>query len=141
MLRLIAVPFAIVGPIVTIVGLIQILSGHVSVPRGPRLPLPMALAFVAVAAVAVGQQWRRNGFFLVAARKGGWMRAAAIIASVGAFSFGVFTSFGQTTIGIVGWLVGGLASVPLLMSRKFGAETPADSPGQAGHGEDQNSFG
>lgn len=135
MLRLIAVPFAIVGPIVTIVGLIQVLHGHVSVPRGPRLPLPMALAFVAVAAVAVGQQWRRNGFFLVGARQGGWMRAAAIIASIGAFSFGVFTSFGQTTIGIVGWLVGGLASVPLLLSRKSGAETSAGSPGQAGHGE------
>lgn len=141
MLRLICVPFAIVGPIVTIVGLIQILSGHVSVPHGPRLPLPMALAFVAIAAVAVGQHWRRNGFFLVAAQKGGWMCAAAIIASVGAFSFGVFTSLGQTTIGIVGWLVGGLASVPLLMSRKSGAETPADSPGHAGHGEDQNSLG
>ena len=141
MFRLIAVPFAIVGPIVTIVGLIQILHGHASVPRGPRLPLPMALAFVAVAAVAVGQQWRRGGFFLAGARQGGWMCAAAIIASIGAFSFGVFTAVGQTTIGIVGWLIGGLASVPLLLSRKSGAETSADSPGQAGHGEDQTALG
>jgi hypothetical protein len=141
MLRLIAVPFAIVGPIVTIVGLVQILHGHASVPRGPRLPLPMALAFVAVAAVAVGQQWRRSGFFLAGARQGGWMCAAAIIASIGAFSFGVFTAVGQTTIGTVGWLVGGLASVPLLLSRKSGAETSADSPGQAGHGEDQTALG
>ncbi len=131
MLRLIAVPFAIVGPIVTIVGLVQILHGHASVPRGPRLPLPMALAFVAVAAVAVGQQWRPNGLFLAGARQGRWMCAAAIIASIGALSFGVFTAVGQTTIGIVGWLVGGLASVPLLLSRKSGAETSADSLGQA----------
>jgi hypothetical protein len=140
MFRLIAVPFAIAGPIVTIAGLIQILFGHASVPQGPRLSLPLALAFVAVAAVAVGQNWRRSGFFLVAARQGGWMCVAAIVASVGALSFGVFTSFGQTTIGIVGWLVGGLASVPLLIFRKSGAGTPADSSGQAGHGEGQNSF-
>jgi hypothetical protein len=140
MFRLIAVPFAIVGPIVTIVGLIQTLHGHVSVPRGPRLPLPMALAFVAVAAVAVGQHWRRNGFFRAGARQGGWMCAAAIVASIGAFSFGVFTSFGMTTIGIVGWLVGGVASVPLLLSRKSGSETYADSLGQRATAKGENNF-
>lgn len=39
MIRLIAIPFAVLGPIVTVVGAVQILCGHIGVPRGPVLPL------------------------------------------------------------------------------------------------------
>jgi hypothetical protein len=100
MARLIAIPFAVLGPITTIAGVVQILHGHIAIPRGPVLPLPFALAFIGVAAVAIGQYWRRGGFLRVAAQQGGWMRVAAIIASAGGVSFGVFTAVGQTTLGI-----------------------------------------
>ena len=116
--RLIGIPFAVLGPIVTVVAVGQILRGHIGVPRGPVLPLPFALAFIGVAVLAMVQYWRRGGFFWLAARQGGWMRAAAIVATLGAVSFGVFTALGLTTLGVAGWLVGGLASVYLMMSRR-----------------------
>jgi hypothetical protein len=125
--RLIAIPFAFLGPIVTVVGVVQMLRGHVAVPRGPALPLPFALAFVGFALIAMFQYWRRGGFFRLAARRGGWMRGAAIVASLGAVAFGVFTALGQTTLGVAGWLVGGLASVPLVMSRGSVPTPPRDA--------------
>lgn len=137
MARLIAIPFAVLGPIITIAGVVQILHGHIAIPRGPVLPLPFALAFIGIAAVAIGQYWRRGGFFRVAAQQGRWMRVAAILASVGGVSFGVFTAVGQTTLGIAGWLVGGLASVPLLMFRKSASPSPQDSANWPGPGEDE----
>ncbi len=92
--RLIGIPFAVAGPIVTVVGVVQILRGHFSVPRGPELPLPFALAFIAVSVLGMAQCWRPRGYFRQAARQGSWKRTAAIIASAGAVSFGVFTALG-----------------------------------------------
>jgi hypothetical protein len=129
--RLIGIPFAVAGPIVTIVGLVQIVHGHISVPRGPTLPLPFGIAFAAVALVAIGQYWRGGQLYRVAARQGGWRRVAALLASAGAVSFGVFMAAGQTTLGIAGWLIGGLATAPLLMGRKPAppsTQDPARSP-------------
>lgn len=102
------------------------MRGHVTVPRGPALPLPLALAFVGFALLAISQYWRRGGFFRLAARRSGWMRGAAIVASLGAVSFGVFTALGFTTLGIAGWLVGGLSSALLLISRKAAPAPPRD---------------
>ena len=126
MARFLGIPFAVLGPLTTAAGVVQIVRGHVALPRGPALPLPIALTFIAFAVVVMGQYWRRGGFFRQAARQSGWMRAAAIAASVGALSFGVFTAVGQTTLGIAGWLVGGLASVPLIMARKSAPSEPRD---------------
>jgi hypothetical protein len=125
--RLIAIPFAILGPIVTVAGVVQMARGHIAVPRGPVLPLPFALVFTGVGVLAVVPYWRRGGLFRLAARQGGWMRGAAIVASLGAVSFGVFIALGLTTLAIAGWLAGGLASVPLMMSRKS-LPTPPRTP-------------
>jgi hypothetical protein len=131
--RLIAIPFAILGPIVTVAGVVQMARGHIAVPRGPVLPLPFALAFIGVGVLAVVQYWRRGGLFRLAARQSAWMRAAAIVASLGAVSFGVFTALGFTTLGVAGWLAGGLASVPLVISRKSTPVPPHTSaPAQPG---------
>lgn len=70
-----------------------------------------------------------------AARQGGWLRGAAIVASVGMVSFGVFVSFGQTTLGIAGWLVGGLSGVLLMMARK---PTAAASPSRSSPGSSRD---
>lgn len=134
--RLMAIPFAVVGPIVTIVGVLQIVRGHIAIPNGPVLPLPFSLAFIGIAAVAIGQYWRRGGFFRVAAEQGRWMRVAAIAASAGGVSFGLFTAVGQMTLGVAGWLVGGLASVSLLMSRKPADPSPQDSANCPGAGDE-----
>ena len=131
--RLIAVPFAILGPIVTIVGVVQMARGHIAVPRGPALPLPFGLAFIGMSVAFMVQYWRRGGFFRLSAQQGGWMRAASIVATLGAVSFGVFTALGFTTLGIGGWMVGGLASVSLLMSRRSALTMPpAPAPTQPG---------
>jgi hypothetical protein len=132
--RLIAIPFAILGPIMTIAGVVQIARGHIAVPRGPELPLPFALAFIGVGVLAVAQHWRRGGLFRRAARQGGWMLTAAIVASLGAVSFGVFTALGLTTLGIAGWLAAGLASVFLSMSRKHAQAPSHASPSAQLHG-------
>jgi hypothetical protein len=124
--RVIAIPFAILGPIMIVVGVVQMARGNIAVPRGPALPVPFALVFVGFGAVAVVQYWRRGGFLRVAAQRGGWTRAAAVVVSLGIVSFGVFTAVGQTTLGIAGWLVGGLASVPLTMAGK----APRGRPGE-----------
>lgn len=116
--RVIAVPFALLGPIMTVAGVVQLARGHIAMPRGPVLPLPFALAFIGMGVLAVVQHCRRGGLFRLAARQGWWMRVAAIVASLGAVSFGVFTALGLTTLGIAGWLASGLASVPLIMLRK-----------------------
>ena len=116
--RLLGIPFAVLGPIMTVVGLVQILRGHLSVPRGPALPLPFALAFIGIAVLAMIQYWRPRGLFRHAARRGGGMRAAAIFASVGAVSFGVFMALGLTTLGIAGSAVCGRGNIFLMMPRR-----------------------
>lgn len=93
--RLIAIPFAVLGPIMTVAGVVQMARGHVGVPRGPAFPLPFALVFVGFALVAMFQYWRRGGLFRLAAQQGGWMRVAAVAASLGAVSFGVFIALGS----------------------------------------------
>jgi hypothetical protein len=134
--RLIGIPFAVLGPIVTIVGLVQIVHGHISVPRGPALPLPFALAFIAFAVVVIGQYWRDGGLYRVAALQGGWRRVAAVLASGGAVSFGVFSAVGETTLGIAGWLIGGLATAPLLIGRKAASPGTHDTARSSQPGED-----
>lgn len=116
--RLIGIPFAILGPIVTVLGVVQILRGHFALPRGPVLPLPISVVFIAATVFVVVQYWRRNGLYRLAARQGGWTRGAAIVASAGAVAFGILLTLGQMTLAIAGWLVGGLASVALLLSHK-----------------------
>lgn len=130
--RFIAIPFAIIGPIVTVAGVVEMLHGHFAISRGPALPLPIALFFIGITLVAIIQYWRRGYFFRHAAAQGGWALVTAIIATLGALSFGVFTALGQTTLGIAGWLVGGLAAIAMAMamSRKAAITAPsaADQP-------------
>ena len=121
--RLIAIPFAIAGPILIVVGVVQIARGHFAVPRGPAAPLPVVFMFVGFVLVGMFQYWRRGGLLRLAAGRGGWRRGAAITASLGALSFAVFTALGFTTLGIAGWLVGGLSSLSLVTSLREPAPT------------------
>lgn len=132
--RVIAIPFAVLGPILTVAGVVMIARGRISVPRGAALPLPIILAFIGVGVAGVVRLWWRGGFFRMAARRGGWPRVAAIVGSLGVLSFGVFAALGWSTLGIAGWMVAGLASVALLFSQRsaslpstFSSDSPASS--------------
>lgn len=114
--RLLGIPFAVLGPIVTVAGVAQLVRGHMGVLRGPALPLPIALVFIGFTLVVIARNWRPGGIFWLSARWGGWRRGAAIAASLGAVSFSVFTALGFTTLGIAGWAVGGLCSIPLAVA-------------------------
>lgn len=95
-----------------VAGLVQILHGHVGMSRGPAVPLPLTLMYTGMSLLAMFQYWRRGGYFRFAARQGGWRLGAAILGSLGAASFAVFMSLGQTTLGVAGWLVCGLSNIP-----------------------------
>ena len=72
LVRLIAIPFAIVGPIVTVIGIISVSHGRIAVSGWGAPPLPFRITFIAFAAAAVGWSWlSRDGFFRPAARRGG----------------------------------------------------------------------
>jgi hypothetical protein len=129
LVRFIAIPFAIIGPFVALAGVVETVRGHIGISRGPALPLPFALFYIAIALVAIVQYWRRGGFFRHAAEQGGWTRVTAVVAALGMLSFGVFTALGETTLGVAGWLVGGLAAVAMVTSVKTaGVAPPAAEP-------------
>jgi hypothetical protein len=119
LVRLIAIPFAIIGPIVTVAGLIAISQGRTGDSGPGPLPGPLRYLFIAFAAVAVGWSWlSRRGLFRPAARRGGWRLAAALLSSLGGLVFGIGITVGQMTIAIVAWVIGGLPSLLLVMEDK-----------------------
>lgn len=87
----------------------QATSHHLIAP-----PSPFGYVFIAVAAVAVGQSWLSSrGFYRLAARRGGWRLAVAILASAASLVFGIGIALGQFAIGIAALVLGGLASALL----------------------------
>lgn len=127
MVRLIAIPFAVLGPIMTVAGIIAICHGHISMPNEPALPIPFRCLVIVLALLSVGQYWLPRGFFRAAARQGRWRRAVVMLASVGAIVFGVSVASGFITIGVVAWLLSGLPLMPLLMERRRAATEPDDA--------------
>jgi hypothetical protein len=118
-IRLIAIPFAIVGPIVTVIGIISVSHGRIAVSGWGAPPLPFRIAFIAFAAAAVGWSWlSRDGFFRPAARRGGSRLAAAVISSLGSLTFGIGLAMGQPTVAIVALIFVGLPSLILMTGDK-----------------------
>jgi hypothetical protein len=117
LLRMIAIPFAVLGPIVTVAGIVTMARGHISIPRSPAAPLPFAVAAIAFGVMTVVQYWRPRGFLRVAASRGGWRRVVAILSSAGAMVFAVCLAVGQMTIGILAWMVCGLPLIALFADR------------------------
>ena len=124
-MRLIAIPFAIIGPIVTVVGLVSI-SRHGLVGSGPgALHGPFRYLWLAFAVVIFGQSWlSRNGLYRPAARRGGWHLAAAVVSSLGGLVFGLGIAIGQLAIAIAGLAVAGLLCLFLVMDDKPTASGP-----------------
>jgi hypothetical protein len=128
--RLIAIPFAIIGPIVTVVGLVSI-SHHGIGGSGPGGGLgPFGYVFIGFAVVTVGWQWLSSrGLFRPAGRRGGWRLALAVVASAATLVFGVGMALGQLTIAIAALAFVGVPSVLLMLG-----ETPPGPGSRSGGG-------
>jgi hypothetical protein len=133
LLRLIAIPFAIIGPIVIVAGIISVGKEGITGSRVGPVPSPFRYILIAFVVVSVGWSWvSHGGLFRPAARRGGWRLAAALLSSLGGLVFGISIATGQLTIGIVALVIGGLPSLLLLMEGKPGS---SDAAGQAEIGE------
>jgi len=118
-IRLLTIPFAIVGLAMILTGIISISQGHITSRGLAALPVPLRYLFIAFAVAAVGRSWlSRRGLFRPAARRGGWRFALALLASLGALIFAVSTAMGQATIGFAAWVIGALPSLVLLTEDK-----------------------
>ncbi len=119
LVRLIAIPFAILGPILTVVGIISISHKDIGGSGPGASPSPFRYLFIAFAVASVAWSWLSpHGMFRPEARRRGWRLAVALLSSLGALIFGVGIAMGQSTIAFTALIVGGLPSVLLLMDGK-----------------------
>jgi hypothetical protein len=115
-MRLIAIPFVIVGLIMIIAGIISISRGRIASSGLSALPSPLRYVFIAFASAAVGWSWLSpRGLFRPAPGRGGWRLAIALLSSLGGLIGAVSMAMGQLTVGIVAWALGGLAALVLLL--------------------------
>jgi hypothetical protein len=117
LVRLVGAIFAVVGPIVTVAGIVTSVHGHFSVPDTAAAPVPFRYLFIAVGAFIIAFYWtpHRRGYALTVARQGRWRCAAAIVATLGAAVFVLGVVYGRMTIGIVAWLASGLLAMALFI--------------------------
>jgi hypothetical protein len=68
---------------------------------------PFRYAFIAVAVFIVGWFWlSRRGPFRVAAQRGGWRLAVAVLSSLSMLVFGIGIAIGQLVIAIAAAIIG-----------------------------------
>jgi len=102
--RLLAIPFAVIGPVVTVAGIISISHAGIGGSGPGALPDPVRYVVIALAAAAVGWSWlSRRGLFRPAILRGGWRLAVAVLSSLGGLIFGVGIATGQLAIAIAAW--------------------------------------
>jgi len=128
--RLIAIPFAIAGPIVTVVGVFSIDHGQAGFSWPGAMASPFRYLVVAFAVAAAASYWiSPRGLFRPAARRGGWRLALAVLACVCVLIFGIGMAMGQPTVVIAAWAIGGAAYLVLAMERRDAGPGPGpDGP-------------
>jgi hypothetical protein len=125
--RLTAIPFAIIGPIVTVVGIISVSHRGITGSGPGALPGPFRVLFIAFAVATVAWSWlSRRGLFRPIARRGGWRLALALVSSLGGLMFGIGIAMGQMTIALVAVIIGGLCSLILVIEDKPAGHGPSD---------------
>lgn len=127
--RRIAIPFAIAGPVVTVIGLISISRGEIAGPGRTGLPSPFRYLLIGFVAAAAVWSWRsRRGLFHAAAWHHGWRLAVALMSSLGLLVAGVGFAVGYMTIAVAGMVLGGLAYLILLTEGKPAGSGPGNLP-------------
>jgi hypothetical protein len=118
-MRLMAAPFAVLGPVMTIAGINSIShegAGGTWLGTGAG---PYRFAFLAAAVAGTGWSWlSRNGLFRPAIRRRGSSLLVALVASAGTVLFGLGLATGQMTICLGGWAIGGLAATAMMLDDK-----------------------
>jgi hypothetical protein len=123
--RRMAIPFAIGGPVVTVIGLISISRGEVAGPEPFGLPSPFRYLLIGFIAAGAVWSWRsRRGLFHAAAWHHGWRLAVALLSSLGLLAAGIGFAVGYMTLAIAGMVFGALAYLILVMEGK------PDGPGR-----------
>lgn len=142
LVRLVAIPFAIIGPIVTVAGITSISHGRTGTSGPTASPGPSGYLFIAGAIAAVAWSWLSpRGWLRPAARRGGWRLAVALLSSLGALICGISIAIGQMTIGIVALFAGGLPALALLAEDKPTGTGPDDARDPEGHNQDPSGPG
>jgi hypothetical protein len=119
LVRLLAIPFAILGPILTIVGIISLSHKGIGNTGPSPSPSPFRYVFIVFAVASVAWSWLSpHGMFRPEDRHRGWRLAVALLSSLGALIFGIGAAMGQFAIALIALLVGGLPAVLLLMDGK-----------------------
>jgi hypothetical protein len=113
--RLLAIPFAVAGPVVTVIGIVSIRRGGTGASE-PALPSPYCYLLIGFAAVGVAWSWRsRSGLFWHSDWHHGWRLGVALLSSVGLLVFGTGLALGQLTLAVAGMAVGAAAFLILVM--------------------------
>jgi hypothetical protein len=124
--RRIAIPFAVAGPVVTVIGLISISRGGIGDSGPDGLPGPYRFLLIGLGIAALLRSWRsRRGLFRHPAWHRGWRLAVALLASLGLLVFVIGSAAGQLTIAVVGMVIAGSAYLILAMNDK----PPGPGPG------------
>ena len=71
LITLVGAVFVIVGPIMTVAGIVTSVHGHFSIPETAAAPAPFRYLFIAVGAFVIAFYWtpHRNGYALAVARQ------------------------------------------------------------------------
>jgi len=120
MVRLLGLPFAIVGLIVIVTALVTS-RGRFPIATRPPVPLasPVQYLFIVVTVAIVAWWWiSPRGFFSGPSPRRGGRLAAAVIASLGALTFGVSLAVAEPTVGFVALAACALTAAVLQMGRK-----------------------
>jgi hypothetical protein len=125
-IRRIAIPFAVAGPVVAVIGLISISRGGIADSGPDGLPGPYRFLLIGLVMAALLRSWRsRCGLFRHPAWHRGWRLAVALLSSLGLLVFGIGFAVGQMTAAVVGMVIAGSAYLILAMNDK----PPGPGPG------------
>ncbi|MCG3044169.1 hypothetical protein L7D48_26925 [Streptomyces sp. S1A] len=119
--RLLAGVFALIGPVVLAVGLMDVWSGEAESFGLPPVPVWFAVAEAAVAGVVLWWAWRRSGVLRREWEAGNGLRRAAVAGVTASLvAFVVTLGLGGGTWMMACWLASGLCGLALLLGDRPG---------------------
>jgi hypothetical protein len=113
--RLLAIPFAVAGPVVTVIEIVSISRGGTGASE-PSLPSPYCYLLIGFAAAGVAWSWlSRSGWFRHSDWRHGWRLGVAVLSSAGLLVYGTGLALAQLAMTVAGMAVGAAAFLILVM--------------------------